>query len=85
MPTVFPATEMFIRIVSTALIAGGVCGIVVAFLQLVFVQPVLLHAELYEIGKLVHFGPDAEPGAQETWPGIDLIRDSLTALFTLLN
>lgn len=85
MPVVFLATDMFGRIVSTALLAGAMSGLVVAVLQLTFVQPVLLHAELYETGMLVHFGPGSEPDAQQAWPGIDLIRDGLSALFVLLT
>ncbi|MBL4785463.1 MAG: CbtA family protein [Cohaesibacteraceae bacterium] len=45
---------MFMRILSSALFAGCAAGILAALLQLYFVQPVLLHAELYEGGELVH-------------------------------
>ncbi len=52
---------MFNRILTSALIAGAAAGLIAALLQLVFVQPVLLHAELYEGGELVHFtGEPAE-------------------------
>ena len=52
---VSPATEMFLRILTSALFAGAAAGFITALLQLVFVQPVLLHAELYESGAMVHF------------------------------
>lgn len=50
-----PATDMLARLLSSALIAGAVAGLIAALLQLSFVQPVLLHAELYEQGTLTHF------------------------------
>ena len=45
-----PATNsMFQKIVVSALIAGFGAGLMAALLQFVFVQPLLLHAELFEI------------------------------------
>lgn len=54
-PPDFPATDMLSRLLTSALIAGAAAGLIAALLQLVFVQPVLLHAELYEGGELTHF------------------------------
>ena len=54
---------MFQKILTSALFAGFCAGLIAGLLQLVFVQPVLLHAELYEAGKLVHFGPGAVAAA----------------------
>lgn len=74
---------MFQRILTSALFAGFFTGLIAALLQLVFVQPVLLHAELYESGILVHFGADpisAHPGL----PGFDMMRDGLSVLFSAL-
>ncbi|MDD2868382.1 CbtA family protein [Neomegalonema sp.] len=48
---------MFKRLISSALLAGAAAGLIAALLQFVFVQPVLLHAELYETGELTHFVP----------------------------
>ncbi len=48
---------MFKRLFSSALLAGAAAGLIAALLQFVFVQPVLLHAELYETGELMHFVP----------------------------
>lgn len=81
-----PATRMFTRIVTSALFAGSAAGLVTALLQLVFVQPVLLHAELYESGELVHFGAAAASAvsAHQDVGGIDAKRDGLSILFTML-
>lgn len=56
------ATDMTKRIFSSALIAGAVAGLIAALLQLIFVQPVLLHAELYEGGELTYFVAPSEGG-----------------------
>ena len=80
---------MFSRILVSALFAGFLAGLIAALLQLVFVQPVLLHAELYESGALNHFGDDAAAngagGAAAAIPGMDLERDGLSVLFTALT
>ena len=76
---------MFSRILVSALFAGFLAGLIAALLQLVFVQPVLLHAELYESGALNHFGDAGASGAAAAIPGIDLERDGLSVLFTTLT
>ncbi|MEM9471430.1 MAG: CbtA family protein [Pseudomonadota bacterium] len=73
---------MFSRIVTSALFAGAAAGLITGVLQLIFVQPVLLHAELYESGQLVHFGGTAVSAAQDVG-GIDLVRDGLSVVFTM--
>ena len=75
---------MFTRILVSGLFAGFAAGLIAALLQLVFVQPVLLHAELYEGGQLTHFGAAKAAGAQTAIGGIDLVRDGLSVLFTTL-
>ena len=55
---------MFTRILTTALLAGAAAGLLAGLLQLWFVQPVLLHAEMYESGELVHFGAEAAHGTE---------------------
>jgi len=83
-PPASPATDpMFTRILTSALIAGACAGLIAAALQLVFVQPVLLHAELYESGELVHFG-SASTAAMPERAGLDLMRDGLSVLFSML-
>ncbi len=80
-----PATnEMFPRYLTSALFAGAAAGLIAGLLQLVFVQPVLLHAELYESGQLVHFGADAV-SAHPDLPGLDPVRDGLSLIFTMLT
>ena len=74
---------MFQKILTSALLAGFCAGLLAALLQLVFVQPVLLHAELYEGGDLVHFGAEAV-SAHPDLGGIDVMRDGLSVLFTAL-
>ncbi len=84
-PPVSPATrQMFTRILTSAVFAGAAAGLIAAVLQLVFVQPVLLHAELYESGELVHFG-SAVNSAHPELAGLDLMRDGLSVLFTMLT
>jgi cobalt transporter subunit CbtA len=75
---------MFTRILTSALFAGAAAGLIAALLQLVFVQPVLIHAELYETGELVHFG--AEPvSAHPDLGGFEPLRNGLSILFTMLT
>jgi len=75
---------MYSRILTSALFAGAAAGLIAALLQLVFVQPVLLHAELYESGELVHFG-GAAVSAHPELPGFDAMRDGLSIVFTMLT
>lgn len=76
---------MYSRILTSALFAGAAAGLIAALLQLVFVQPILLQAEMYESGQLVHFG--ANPGeavsAQQDTGGFEPVRDGLSILFTM--
>ena len=75
---------MFTRLLTSALFAGAAAGLIIALLQLFFVQPVLLHAELYEGGELVHFGSDSNVTATPELPGFDAVRDGLSIVFTML-
>ena len=74
---------MVSRLLTSALFAGAATGLIAASLQLVFVQPVLLEAELYESGQLVHFGGQTM-SARPDPGGINPVRDTLTAIFTML-
>ena len=76
---------MFSRILTSAVFAGAAAGLIAALLQLFFVQPVLLHAELYEGGDLVHFGAETTVSAVQDLGGIDVMRDGLSILFTMLT
>lgn len=73
---------MFTRIVVSALFTGAAAGFLTSLLQLAFVQPVLLHAELYESGTLVHFGANSVSAIQDIG-GFDLMRDGLSVVFTM--
>ena len=84
MQTASPATDMILRIFSSAVVAGGLAGLVAGALQLAFVQPVLLHAELYETGQLVHFGASSEVSTYQTVTTFDLYRDGLSLAFSEL-
>lgn len=76
---------MLTRIVTTALFAGFITGLIAALLQFWLVQPLLLHAELFENGTLQHFGgTGAGTPAHVDWPGFDVQRDGLSLLFTAL-
>ena len=75
---------MFVKLLTSALFAGAVAGLIAGLLQFVFVQPVLLHAELYENGTLSHFGAEAV-SAQQVLPGFDDVRDLLSLFFTMLT
>ena len=67
------------RILSGALIAGFLAGLVAATLQLVFIQPVLLTAELYESGQVAAGESPVVPA-----PGFDGLRDGLSVMFSAL-
>lgn len=85
-PPASPATEtVFVRILTSALFAGAVGGLVAALLQLYFVQPVMLHAELYESGVLEHFGVRSDTSAHQDLRGFDVARDGLSIVFTILT
>ncbi|MGV6847661.1 MAG: CbtA family protein [Marinibacterium sp.] len=75
---------MLSRIVASGLVAGAAAGVIAALLQIVFLQPVLLHAELYESGELVHFGEGPLASAVQDVGGLDLARDGLSLLFSML-
>lgn len=82
---------------ASALFAGFAAGLIAAVLQFAFVQPVLLQAELYESGELVHFGADADAtagsdqgeddraAAQDDGDGASgLARNGLSVVFSAL-
>ena len=54
------------KLLTSALFAGFTAGLIAAALQQVLVIPVLLEAELYETGELVHFGGTGQGGSNLT-------------------
>lgn len=75
---------MFAKIGVSALIAGFGAGLFAAALQFAFVQPILLHAELFETGALTHFGSAPTAATMPSDAGIDLVRDGLSIIFSAL-
>ena len=76
---------MYARFLISAVFAGAAAGLVAGLLQLWFLQPVLLHAELYESGALVHFGAEKAATAHPALPGFDPLRDGLSLVFGMLT
>ena len=74
---------MFLRIIVSGLFAGALGGIIAGVLQWFFVQPVLLHSELYETGVLKHFG-DSTNSAHPELEHMQPIRDGLSLIFSML-
>ncbi len=74
---------MLPKILTSGLFAGFCAGLIAALLQLIFVQPVLLHAELYEGGDLIYNMLEGAP-SQPDIPGFDAMRDGLSVLFSAL-
>ncbi|MFQ5623762.1 MAG: CbtA family protein [Paracoccaceae bacterium] len=54
---------MFQKLVACGVFAGLAAGLIAAALQIFFVVPILLEAERYESGELIHFAGGAEVGA----------------------
>lgn len=74
---------MFTKIITTALFAGFIAGVVSAIIQLIFIQPIFLHAELYETEALIHFGENSSKGTHQELP-FDFQRNGLSILFSAL-
>lgn len=75
---------MLSKLLTSAVFAGAAAGLIAGLLQLLFVQPVLLHAELYESGQLVHFGSPSS-AAHFLAPTFDPVRDLLSLVFSMLT
>lgn len=74
---------MFSRVVTAGLFSGCIAGLLGGLLQLYFVQPVLLHAELYESGQLIHFGSNAMAHSHQGHNDFDMMRDLLSLGFSM--
>lgn len=90
---------MFQKLMTGALIAGAVAGLVAAFLHFVFIQDLILLGERYESGEIVHFSASPDTGAHDQAPAAhgeageaaheagessDLTRNLLTLAFTVI-
>ena len=77
-------------LLTSALFAGLIAGLFAAGLQQAFLTPLIVEAELYETGAVVHFGSTetaasgAEAGHAAATEG-DLTRTLLTMLMTVLT
>lgn len=70
---------MFQKIAVSALIAGFGAGLIAALMQYVFVQPLLLHAELFEANPATALDIVTMPRGQ-----FDLVRIGLNVIFAAL-
>jgi len=71
---------MLKNLVYSALFAGLAAGIIVAALTIFMLVPLLLEAELYESGMLIHFG-DITAATPDIMAEHDWARNGLTALY----
>ncbi len=70
------------KLLFRGLVAGLMAGLVAALMQLIFVVPVLMDAELYETGALTHFGGASSAAVHDHTHSADgnLMRTVLTVL-----
>lgn len=75
------------NLLSSAVFAGLIAGLIAALLQFVFVIPLLLEGELYETGTRVHFLVDGMTQSDRGAPplGGDLSRHLMTVAFNLVT
>lgn len=87
-PWLSPATDRMTRnLLTSALFAGVVAGLLAAVLQFVFVIPLLQEAELYETGQRLHFATNGSPQSPRGTPGLgnDLARHATTLAFDVVT
>ncbi len=75
------------NLLSSAVFAGLIAGLIAALLQFVFVIPLLLEGELYETGARVHFGADGTPVSERGAPGLggEWGRHMMTVAFNVVT
>lgn len=75
------------HLLTSALFAGVVTGLIAAMFQFYFVIPLLLEGELYEAGMRVHFAIDGSPQSPAQAPGLgtDLGRHMMTLTFNIVT
>ncbi|MEE9453554.1 MAG: CbtA family protein, partial [Paracoccaceae bacterium] len=66
--------------VVSAVFAGFVTGLIVALLQIIMLEPIILEAELYETGQLIHFGD-----ITANMPDIEIERDWIRSGYSVLS
>jgi cobalt transporter subunit CbtA len=67
------------KLVTSALFAGFAAGLIAAALQIVLLVPLILEAELYETGMLIHFADISKPMPEVEWE-YDWVRNGWTVL-----
>jgi cobalt transporter subunit CbtA len=83
-----PATDRMTRnLLTSALFAGVVTGLIAALLQFAYVIPALLEGELYESGARVHFASQGVAQSERGSPGLggDLGRHVMTLGFNMIT
>ncbi len=75
------------NLLTSAVFAGLVAGLIAAALQFMFVIPALLEGELFETGARVHFGADGSPESDRGAPSLggDFARHLLTVGFNVVT
>ncbi len=75
------------NLLSSAVLAGVVAGLIAALLQFYFVIPTLLEGELYESGARVHFATDGSTQSDKGAPSLggDFTRHAMTVAFNLVT
>ncbi|MEP2531097.1 CbtA family protein [Shimia sp.] len=75
------------NLLSSAVFAGLIAGLIAALLQFVFVIPLLLEGELYESGTRVHFLVDGMTQSEKGTPGLggEWSRHAMTVAFNVVT
>lgn len=75
------------HLLTSALFAGLVTGLISAALQFAFVIPLVLEGELYETGARIHFPLDGSPQSPAGAPGLgsDWFRHLMTVTFDVVT
>jgi len=72
---------MMKQILTSAVLAGVVTGVLAAILQLALVVPLIMEAELFESGQRVHFAADGSPQSDRGAPSI--FEEPLRHIYTI--
>lgn len=75
------------NLLSSAVFAGVLTGLVAVLLHFLFVTPLLLEGELYESGERIHFATDGSTQSERGAPALaaDMGRHAITAGFNMVT
>ncbi|AGI66025.1 putative cobalt transporter subunit CbtA [Octadecabacter antarcticus 307] len=78
---------MSAKLLTSAVFAGVVAGLIAALLQFYFVIPTLLEGEFFESGERIHFVTDGSPQSERGSPGLggDFGRHAMTVGFNIVT